>query len=830
MITNVNRLFTIAMLPIGLLSTASAGLGQSISHQISLPAGQSWCSDSMINGVFSQINALRVQQGRSTLRMDTLGMKDAEIRAGQFITYMNTHNVGVGFNPHEGYDTTAASLGYPIISENLAYSISDPASLVATWSSDSLHLGAMLASDANVAGVSCVYSGGIPFWTFEPGNCPGGSCGSPIVTPTANSPLDTEEWAFLTLINNFRAQNGSGPLQVSVTLEASSRWMSNDLAAKNYFSHTDSLGRSSGARIQAFGYTYYPWGENIAAGNSNAQNTFNQWLNACDPDGSGQCTYAHKVNMLNGSFKVIGIARAYGPSATYGWYWTTDFGGVVDQVITPGGASKPTISSFTANPASITTGQSSSLTWNVSGASSVTISSIGDVTGLSSKAVAPSATTSYTLTATNAAGNSTATVTVTVSAPAGDSQPPSTPTITSINAPGSTQVSLNWSASTDNVGVTGYQIYRNGGLLNSVSGSTLSYSDTSVTSGTNYSYYVKARDAAGNVSPQSNAANVTTPAVITGSPCPGPVFNAFTGCYYNNTGLSGNPMLTRTDASIAFNWGAMSPGASIPGGNFSARWQGTFSFGAGDTTFTVTASDGVRLYIDGALVLDRWVDQFSASYTVRRNLTQGNHTIQLDYYEHTGAGMAVLVWGAPVAAAAPVISSFTASPTSVVPGQSALLAWNVSGATSVSIAGVGDVTGLSSKVVTPNQTTTYVLTATNGNGSTTSQVTVNVSAPSGDSQPPSTPTLTTAYAASLTQVILGWSASTDNVGVTGYQIIRNGSVLANVAGNQLSFSDTSVTYNTSYSYQVRAFDAKGNFSGLSNIGYVLTPAPYRGGR
>ena len=47
---------------------------------------------------------------------------------------------------------------------------------------------------------------------------------------------DSEEWAFLSLINNFRAQNGLSPLQVSVGLSSSSHWMSGDMAAKNYFS------------------------------------------------------------------------------------------------------------------------------------------------------------------------------------------------------------------------------------------------------------------------------------------------------------------------------------------------------------------------------------------------------------------------------------------------------------------------------------------------------------------------------------------------------------------------------------------------------------------
>src|SRR5215475_1172039 len=106
------------------------GWGQTtapITHQITLPAGMGWCSDAMINGLFDQVNAYRQQNGTALLTMSTLGMKDAEVRATQFAAYMVTNPPGSpGFNPHQGYDTTAASLGYNIISENLAYMTSDP--------------------------------------------------------------------------------------------------------------------------------------------------------------------------------------------------------------------------------------------------------------------------------------------------------------------------------------------------------------------------------------------------------------------------------------------------------------------------------------------------------------------------------------------------------------------------------------------------------------------------------------------------------------------------------------------------------------------------------
>lgn len=79
----------------------------------------------------------------------------------------------------------------------------------------------------------------------------------------------------------------------------------------------------------------------------------------------------------------------------------------------------------------------------------------------------------------------------------------------------------------------------------------------------------------------------------------------------------------------------------------------------------------------------------------------------------------------------PVIASFSASPSSIAPGQTSTLAWSVSGATSLAVDnGVGSVIGLSSSVVMPLLTTTYVLTATNGAGSVTASVTVMVSSAS----------------------------------------------------------------------------------------------------
>jgi uncharacterized protein (TIGR03437 family) len=154
-------------------------------------------------------------------------------------------------------------------------------------------------------------------------------------TPT----LDAEELAFVTLINNYRAQNGLGALKVSIAMTNASEWMSADMGQKNYFSHTDSLGRDPFSRMAAFGYAYNAWkGENIAAGYADAANTFNQWKNSP----------GHNQNMLSPNYTVIGIARAYNGSSTYRWYWTNNFGGYVDATLSTGGTPPPSLGPVTA--------------------------------------------------------------------------------------------------------------------------------------------------------------------------------------------------------------------------------------------------------------------------------------------------------------------------------------------------------------------------------------------------------------------------------------------------------------------------------------------------
>ncbi len=102
-----------------------------------------------------------------------------------------------------------------------------------------------------------------------------------------------------------------------------------------------------------------------------------------------------------------------------------------------------------------------------------------------------------------------------------DGTPPTVPTGLTASAASATQINLAWTASTDNVGVTAYKVYR-GGILLATLGNVTSYSDTGLTTATAYSYTVAACDAAGNCSAQSAVVLLGTPALA----APVPTFSA----------------------------------------------------------------------------------------------------------------------------------------------------------------------------------------------------------------------------------------------------------------------------------------------------------------
>jgi parallel beta-helix repeat protein len=350
-----------------------------------------------------------------------------------------------------------------------------------------------------------------------------------------------------------------------------------------------------------------------------------------------------------------------------------------------------------------------------------------------------------------------------------DTTPPSNPTNLQANAVSSSRVDLTWTASTDNIGVVAYDIYRNASFLTSV-GAVTAYSDTTVFPSTTYSYQVRARDSAGNPSGLSNTASVTTPS---GPPPPS--------------------VLTFTPTDDAY------VRADQPGSNFgqigsigvdSSPVKHSFlKFNvAGIGTNTVVSAKLRLACIDSS-------DSGGLFYRV------------LDPNSWSEAGV---TWNTSPAADTNQVASLGA--------VSATKAYEVDLTSLVSQDGL-----VSVKMVS-NSTSGNGADFQSSEGSVPPQLIVTTSGGGGsDTTPPSTPTNLQATAVSSNRVDMTWTASTDNVGVTNYDIYRNTSFLTSV-GPVTTYSDTTASPSTSYSYQVRARDAAGNPSGLSNTSTVTTPA------
>lgn len=156
--------------------------------------------------------------------------------------------------------------------------------------------------------------------------------------------------------------------------------------------------------------------------------------------------------------------------------------------------------------------------------------------------------------------------------------------------------------------------------------------------------------------------------------------------YYNNMDFTGTTV-SRVDAAPNFNWGTGSPDPAIGVDTFSARWTGKIQAMEGGTyTFRTTSDDGIRLWVNNVLLVDKLVDQSASSWTGTIALAAGQiYDIRIDYYENGGDALAQLEWQRPGQSMAPVPTAqlFTALPstnTAPVPtisAPSAATKWKV---------------------------------------------------------------------------------------------------------------------------------------------------------
>ena len=197
-------------------------------------------------------------------------------------------------------------------------------------------------------------------------------------------------------------------------------------------------------------------------------------------------------------------------------------------------------------------------------------------------------------------------------------------------------VTINATASDSDGTVSKVDFYQGATLLGTDTSSPYSYAWTSVAAGS-YSLTAKATDNLG-------AVTTSTAVGITVNP-PGGAGTGLKGEYYDNMDFT-NLLVTRTDATVNFSWADGSPDASIGVDTFSVRWTGQVQPLYSQTyTFYTNTDDGVRLWVNGVLLVDKWIDQAATEWSGTIALTAGTkYDIKMEYYENGGGASAQLSW------------------------------------------------------------------------------------------------------------------------------------------------------------------------------------------
>ena len=121
------------------------------------------------------------------------------------------------------------------------------------------------------------------------------------------------------------------------------------------------------------------------------------------------------------------------------------------------------------------------------------------------------------------------------------------------------------------------------------------------------------------------------------------------GSYFNGITPGSAPVFTRTEA-IDFDWGAGSPGAGVNPEKFSARWTGSVMAPVtGSYRFRTLSNDGVRVWVNGATLIDNWTDHGVTTNTSAPVTLAGGqrYTITVEYYENVGTSVIRLQWLTP---------------------------------------------------------------------------------------------------------------------------------------------------------------------------------------
>ena len=397
-----------------------------------------------------------------------------------------------------------------------------------------------------------------------------------------------------------------------------------------------------------------------------------------------------------------------------------------------------------------------------------------------------------------------------------DTTPPSTPATISAMASGGSQVNVTWSASTDNVGVSGYRVERCQGsgctnFAEIATPATNSYTDNGLTGSTTYRYRVRAVDLAGNLSQYSTTADATTSAATDTTAPTAPTGLAATAVSQSQLNLSW--------AAATDNVGVVEYRVERCQGNNCTSWAQVGTTATTSFSNTGLAANTVYRFRVRAADAAGNVGPYSAIASGRTQTADTTAPTAPSGLTATPTGPTQVNLG------------WTASTDNVGVTGYRIERCQGSGCTTWAEIATSATASYSDIGVNPGTLYRYRVRATDaaGNNSAYSSI-VNATTPSVvDTTPPTVPGNLTATAGTAYQVDLGWSASTDNVAVSGYRLERcqgagctSFAQIASPTGT--SYSDTTVTPSTSYRYRIRAVDASANLSDYSNVADVTTPA------
>jgi formylglycine-generating enzyme required for sulfatase activity len=379
-----------------------------------------------------------------------------------------------------------------------------------------------------------------------------------------------------------------------------------------------------------------------------------------------------------------------------------------------------------------------------------------------------------------------------------DTNAPTVPANLTATVASATQINLSWSPATDDMGVAGYKVYRDG--THSVEmNNVLAFSDMGLSGATKYCYQVTAHDAAGNESDLSETVCATTQS----------------------------------------DWDDVKP--TVPGG-LTATVDSTQINLVWAMATDNTGVVGYRVYREG-VASPVWSGE-ALSFTDTGLMGSTRYCYQVSAYDaagnESGKSGSVCATTNPVAdTIKPTIPSNLT--TTVVSATQIDLTWTAS-TDNIGVVGyklvkadpfnqyILDVpsTSVSYSDTGLNSSTQYcyqmlALDAA-GNTSGWGELVCATTKPVTDTTNPTIPENLTATASSATQINLTWTAATDNIKVAGYRVYRDGAVSPIWSGSAVSFSNAGLTNSTKYCYQVSAFDASGNESGKSGSVCATTKA------